>query len=126
MHDINTPALQFPHPTGDGGTAHIQVTRWRENWDEFAWPLFSKLGRLPPASKGAKGGEGSRRRGGGGGGGGSGGVWEAGWSTAAGVGAVVVPAMALVILLVVVPSLPSRLEGWAVGAVANVADRWRG
>lgn len=128
-------------PTSMDHTNLPKVKRWRENWDEYAWPLFSKLGRRRIAfGGGGNGGNGGSRSGGGCGGGGAGaGVGGGGgrgrngggvfavageWSARVLAESVVVPAVVLLILLVSVPWLSSSLESWAVDSAA-VVDRLR-
>eukprot|EP00903_Cladosiphon_okamuranus_P012222 g11462.t1 len=128
----------------DGYRSNVQeVKRWRENWDEFAWPLFSKLGRLRWGSGGSNsvsrsgnnssggscgcGAGGGSGVGNGGGGRGwlAGGIFmeAGGWSASVLAESVVVPAVVLLIVLVSVPWLSHALESWAVEWSA-VADRW--
>lgn len=118
---------------------HFKVKRWKENWDEFAWPLFSTLGRvrLGPGGSNSGGSSGGGCGCGagasaGGGGGDRGCGWRAGgifsgaggWSVVVLAESVVVPAVVLLILLVSVPWLSDALEGWAVEWAA-MTDRWR-
>ncbi|CBJ28840.1 Chitobiosyldiphosphodolichol beta-mannosyltransferase, family GT33 [Ectocarpus siliculosus] len=105
----------------DGYRSNVkEVQRWRENWDEYAWPIFSKIGRLragPTNTRGTgargspRGGFFSNARGG-------------GWSTGGLAESVVVPATMLLVLLVSVPWLSHSLESWAADGAA-AADRWR-
>lgn len=151
IHDIAVYHAEVTPTPSNGPLTFLreqtrQVKRWRENWDEFAWPLFSKLGRLRPGSGGSnsasRSGDGSSSGGGcgcgagGGAGAGSGvdggrgrlagGIFSeaGGWSASVLAESVVVPAVVLLILLVSVPWLSHALESWAVEWSA-VVDRWR-
>lgn len=97
-----------------------KVQRWRENWNEYAWPIFSKIGRLRagPTTTRVAGARGSPR----------GGFFSSarggGWSTRGQPESVAIPALLVFLLLASVPWLSHMLESWAADGAA-AADRWR-